>query len=67
MIHPPREEALANMHLITAAPDLYEALEKILKSIEYAYRAHPAISGKLKAYQDIARAKEVLKAARGEL
>lgn len=28
---PPRDEAIANMHLISAAPDLLEALKEILK------------------------------------
>lgn len=33
---PPRDEAIANMHLIAAAPELYAALERMLGPAGYA-------------------------------
>ncbi|MPR62730.1 hypothetical protein D7027_13045 [Ochrobactrum intermedium] len=34
---PPLEEAVANMHLIAAAPDMYEALEAAANSAGFQY------------------------------
>lgn len=36
---PPLEEAVANMHLIAAAPELYEALERLIKAGTDAFNA----------------------------
>lgn len=58
------EESFANAHLISAAPELYEALEGLLSDIE-EYQKINNLGGKNNHWQVISRA--ALAKARGEV
>lgn len=70
----PREaEAKANYHLIAAAPDMYDALERLttlVKTCREAFPNDPVSAGKVcreaLSFGDFERAFEVLRKARGE-
>lgn len=59
------KETRANAHLIRTAPELYDALEEALQSLEYVQNAHPEATGIAKRVEDIARGRAVLAKARG--
>jgi hypothetical protein len=57
---PPKHEAVANMHLIAAAPDLYSALSRIVESVARG------VSGDVCQTLDFEDARAALAKARGE-
>ena len=46
---PRREETIANMHLIAAAPELYEVCEEMLNALEGSTAQVMATAGRMKA------------------
>jgi hypothetical protein len=58
------EENAANARLIAAAPDLLEALQRVLSTVEYMYHINPNPDGVL--WQDVLVCRTVIAKATGQ-
>lgn len=68
--HLPREEKIANAHLIAAAPELLEALENCSRELGKHIVAHNLIGDNIidnpADFQTVGEAEDVIKKAKGE-